>query len=95
MSLGTRSVQPPKGRAFTSRRVVIVLLGLSLLALAVTGSPIYSRLSYVWALLLVGGWIWSLLALRGVQVIREATTHRAQVGQILEERFAIQNGFVE
>ena len=91
MSLGTRSVQPPKGRAFTSRRVVIVLLGLSLLALAVTGSPIYSRLSYVWALLLVGGWIWSLLALRGVQVIREATTHRAQVGQILEERFAIQN----
>jgi uncharacterized protein (DUF58 family) len=71
--------------------VVIVLLGLSLLALAVTGSPIYSRLSYVWALLLVGGWIWSLLTLRGVQVIREATTHRAQVGQVLVERFAIQN----
>jgi uncharacterized protein (DUF58 family) len=91
VSLGTRSIHPSKGRAFTSRRVVILLLGLSLLALAVTGSPIYSRLSYVWVLLLVGGWIWSLLALRGVQVIREATKHRAQMGEILVERFVIQN----
>jgi hypothetical protein len=31
-----------------SRRVVLVLLGLSLLALAATGLPIYSRLSYLW-----------------------------------------------
>jgi uncharacterized protein (DUF58 family) len=91
VSLGKRAIQPSKGWAFTSRRVVIVLLGLSLLALVVTGSPIYSRLSYVWALLLAGGWVWSLLALRGVEVIREATKHRAQVGEILVERFAIQN----
>jgi uncharacterized protein (DUF58 family) len=74
----------------SSRRAVLALLGLSLLALAVTGLPIYSRLSYTWGLLLVGSWIWSLLALRGVQVRRETHTHRAQVGQTLEERFVVQ-----
>jgi uncharacterized protein (DUF58 family) len=74
-----------------SRYVVLGLLGLSLLALAVTGSPVYSRLSYLWALLLVGSWIWSVLALREIQLERGATTHRAQVGEVLEERFVIQN----
>ena len=61
----------------SSRRAVLGLLGLSLLALAVTGLPIYSRLSYIWGLLLVGSWIWSILALHGVQVRRETHTHRA------------------
>jgi uncharacterized protein (DUF58 family) len=75
----------------TSRRVVLGLLCLSLLGLAVTGSPIYSRLSYLWGLLLVGSWIWSGLALRGILLEREATTHRAQVGETLEERFVVQN----
>jgi uncharacterized protein (DUF58 family) len=78
-------------RKISSRSVVLGLLGLSLLALAVTGLPIYSRLSYLWGLLLVGSWIWSVLALRGIQVQRETRTQRAQVGQILEERFMIQN----
>jgi uncharacterized protein (DUF58 family) len=75
----------------SSRRAVLALLGLSLLALAVTGLPIYSRLSYLWGLLLVGGWIWSIVTLRGVQVQRETRTQRAQVGQILEERFVVHN----
>ena len=74
----------------SKRRAELGLLGLSLLALAVTGLPIYSRLSYIWGLLLVGSWIWSILALHGVQVRRETHTHRAQVGQILEERFVVQ-----
>jgi len=75
-----------------SPRVVLGLLGLSLLALAVTGSSIYARLSYLWGFLLVGSWVWAALALRGVQVRRKARTLRAQVGQIFEERFEIQNG---
>jgi uncharacterized protein (DUF58 family) len=78
-------------RMVPSRRAVLVLLGLSLLALAVTGSPIYSRLSYLWGLLLIGSWIWSVLALRGVQVQRAPPPQRAQVGQVLEDRFVIQN----
>jgi uncharacterized protein (DUF58 family) len=75
----------------TTRRVVLVLLGLSLLALTVTGSPIYSRLSYLWGFLLVGSWVWSTLALRGIQVQRAPPPQRAQVGQVLEDRFVIRN----
>ncbi len=74
-----------------SLRVVLGLLGLSLLALAVTGSPIYSRLSYLWGFLLVGNWAWAALALRGVHVQRETRTWRAQVGQVFQERFEVQN----
>jgi len=74
-----------------SLRVVLGLLGLSLLALAVTGSPTYSRLVYLWGFLLAGSWLWSTLALRGVEVRREARTRRAQVGDVFQERFEIQN----
>lgn len=74
-----------------SLRTVLVLLGLSLLALAVTNAPIYSRLSYLWGFLLVGNWAWAALALRGVQLQRKTLTRRAQVGQLFEERFEIFN----
>ncbi|MFO7742121.1 MAG: DUF58 domain-containing protein [Anaerolineae bacterium] len=75
----------------TSLRVVLVLLGLSLLALVLTGLPIYARLSYLWALLLVLSWVWSKLSLRGVTVERQARSRRAHVGQIFEERFRVEN----
>lgn len=74
-----------------SLRVVLGLLGLSLIALVVTGSPIYSRLSYLWGFLLVGSWAWAALALRGVHAQRETRTRRAQVGQVFQERFEVQN----
>jgi uncharacterized protein (DUF58 family) len=74
-----------------SRRVVLILLGLSLLALAVTGAPIYSRLSYLWGFLLAGSWVWSALALRNLDVQRNPPPQRAQVGQVLEDRFVVQN----
>ncbi|HET90682.1 MAG TPA: DUF58 domain-containing protein [Chloroflexi bacterium] len=74
-----------------SRHVVLVLLGLSLLALAVTGFPIYARLSYLWALLVVSSWIWSKLSLRGMQVSRQARLRRAQMGEIFQEQFEVKN----
>ncbi|HUX75257.1 MAG TPA: DUF58 domain-containing protein [Anaerolineae bacterium] len=74
-----------------SPHVVLALLGLSLLALAVTGLPIYARLSYLWGFLLVGSWLWAALALRKVEVRRTARTLRAQVGHIFQERFEVQN----
>lgn len=80
-----------KKRTTTSLRIVVVLLILSLLALMVTGSPIYSRLSYLWGFLLMGSWLWATLALQGIQVQREARIRRAQVGQIFQERFKVQN----
>ncbi|MCP4535559.1 MAG: DUF58 domain-containing protein [Chloroflexi bacterium] len=78
-------------RMVSSRYVVLVLLALSLMALAITGSSLYSRLSYLWGFLLVGSWIWSMLSLRGLDVKRDPPPPRAQVGQVLEDRFVIQN----
>lgn len=72
-------------------RVVLVLLVLSLLAGAVTGSQLYYRLSYVWILLLVISGLMSVLALRRIGFKRTARSLRSQVGQIFEERFEIQN----
>jgi uncharacterized protein (DUF58 family) len=74
-----------------SPRVVLVLFGLSLVALTATDLPVYTRLAYLWGFLLVGNWVWSALSLRGVRFQRGARTQRAQVGQIFEERFEIQN----
>ncbi|MBE9508219.1 MAG: DUF58 domain-containing protein [Chloroflexi bacterium] len=74
-----------------SLRVVLGLLGLSVLALIVTGAPIYSRLSYLWGLLLAGSWAWSRLALRGVELQRMTRARRAQVGQVFQEQFEIHN----
>jgi uncharacterized protein (DUF58 family) len=75
----------------TSLRVVLGLLGFSLFGLAVTGQSVYTRLSYLWFLLLVGNWAFSKVALRGVTFRRVPYLRRAQVGQIFEERFDIQN----
>lgn len=74
-----------------SLRVVLILLGLSLLALAVTGSSIYARFSYLWGLLLAISWVWSRLALRRVEFQRKTRTLRAQVGQLVEQQFEIHN----
>jgi uncharacterized protein (DUF58 family) len=75
----------------TGQKVVLVLLALSLLAGLATGGKLYYRLSIFWALLLFGSWLWSLFSLSGLQFKRSARTVRAQVGQIFEERFEVQN----
>jgi uncharacterized protein (DUF58 family) len=77
----------------TSLRVVLGLLGVSLLALATTGSAVYSRLSYLWVFLLVGSWLWSRLSLQGLTFRREGRTRRAQMGYIFEERFEVRNQY--
>ena len=74
-----------------AQRVVLLLLGLSLLAGLATGTAIYYRLTYFWALLFFGSWLWSFFSLRGLRFKREARTLRAQVGQVFEERFEIVN----
>ncbi len=74
-----------------SLRIVLILLAISLLALAVTGSPLYSRLCYLWGGLLLVSWVWSRLSLGGVQIERTARTRRSEVGHIFEERFHVQN----
>ncbi|HEX7974329.1 MAG TPA: hypothetical protein VF498_07965, partial [Anaerolineales bacterium] len=71
--------------------IVLFLLLVSLAAGVMTGQPLYYRLSYLWGLLLIGSWLMSTIALRGVKVRRVSRTLRSQVGQVFEERFEIQN----
>lgn len=73
------------------QRMVLLLLGLSLVAGLATGAVIYYRLSYFWAFLFFGGLVWSKFALKGLHLHRSARTLRAQVGQIFEERFEVIN----
>ena len=75
----------------TGQKVVLALLAFSLLAGLATGGKLYYRLSVFWALLFFGSWLWSTFSLRSLQFKRSARTIRAQVGQIFEERFEIQN----
>jgi uncharacterized protein (DUF58 family) len=74
-----------------ARRIVIVLLVLSLLAGAITGSTLFFRLSYLWGLLLLASWIMSLVALRGIRVERKVRAFRSQVGMVYEERYEVSN----
>lgn len=73
------------------QRLILIILVLSVFAGIVSGSQLYYRLSYLLALLLLSSWFWSRLALRGLRFRRRARTMRAQVGQIFEERFEIDN----
>jgi len=75
----------------SAQRVVLILLALSLIAGAMTGSQLYYRLSYLWGVLLLGSWAMATIALRGMEVRRTARTLRSQVGQVFEERFEIHN----
>src|SRR4030043_964138 len=75
----------------TGQRVVFGLLALSIIAGLATGGKLYYRLSIFWALLFFGSWFWSVLSLRGLKFVRSARSLRAQVGQIFEERFEVQN----
>jgi uncharacterized protein (DUF58 family) len=75
----------------TGQKVVLTLLAFSILAGLATGGKLYYRLSVFWAILLFGSWFWSYFSLRNLQFKRSARTLRAQVGQIFEERFEVQN----
>jgi uncharacterized protein (DUF58 family) len=75
----------------SGQKIVLALLTLSLLAGLATGGRLYYRLSILWMLLFFGSWLWSLFSLRGLYFKRSARTLRAQVGQLFEERFEVQN----
>lgn len=75
----------------TGARIVLVLLLLCVFAGAITGSQIYYRLSYIWGFLFFGSWLWSKFMLLGVNLVRTPRATRAQVGQIFEERFELNN----
>lgn len=72
-------------------RVVLILFALSMFGGIVTGSQFYYRIGYFWALLFLGSWLWSVVVLREIHLHRKQRALRAQVGQIFEERFEVDN----
>ena len=82
------------GRSFW---VVLILLAVCLtlanlpLALDPVYQSLYYHISYLWGLLIIVCWVWSLLALRWLSIDRQARTLRQQVGEIFEERFTVRN----
>lgn len=72
-------------------RIVLVLFALTLLSALITGREAFFNLTYMWVGLIGISFIWSHLALRGVEVARFPRTNRAQVGQLFVERFRLAN----
>ena len=75
----------------SSLRVALVLLAISAFGLAVSGQAIYTRLGYLWLFLILGNYLLSRVALRGLELDRQARSLKAQVGQIFEESFELKN----
>jgi uncharacterized protein (DUF58 family) len=74
-----------------SLKVVLVLLALSLFALAVSGQVIYARLTYLWILLIVSSFLLARGGLDQVEFKRRSRVERFEVGQVFEETFEIHN----
>jgi len=72
-------------------RIILVLLLISIFAGAITGNPLYKRLSYLWVFLIISSGLMSFFSLRGLRVIRRTRALRSQVGQVFEERFEVVN----
>lgn len=70
----------------------VVLLLIAVLALAQANDwPFLDQIAVALVALLAVAWVWSRLSLRGVGLVRETATDRAQVGQPLTERLRVSN----
>ncbi len=70
---------------------ILALSALSFLAAQGTGIRLFFHLFYLLLALLALSYLWAWLNLRGLQVQREAFTHRSQVGEQARERVTIRN----
>jgi uncharacterized protein (DUF58 family) len=68
--------------------LAVMILG-SLAGWILTGLMIYARLAYLGILLLVGGAIWTILSINGIQLNRYTRTLRASMGEVFEEHYEI------
>lgn len=72
-------------------KVVLALFSLSLFSGIITGWHTYFSLAYVWGSLLLISFLWSRVALNGLEYSRKPRTLRAQVGKIYEETIKLTN----
>ena len=70
------------------------VLGAGLIGIVVaqgTGQPVFARLGYVLLLVVVGGLLWALYGVLGVQVERRVLTPRVHIGETIRERISVSN----
>ncbi len=73
------------------QKIVTGLFLFCLLGGVISGAPFYYRLAYFWGGVWLFAWLYSFIALRGIELRRTARYRRAQVGQIFEERIEVYN----
>lgn len=69
----------------------LILLAVGVIGMAITGSALYVRLTYLSAALLIVAFIWARFSLSGVRLRRNARSLRASVGDMFEETFELKN----
>lgn len=69
---------------------IILLLG-GLIGVLVDAGEVFARFMYLGILVILGSWVWTQFALRGVSVKRRTRSLRASVGDTFEEHFELSN----
>ncbi|MCQ3936881.1 MAG: hypothetical protein DPW18_07520 [Chloroflexi bacterium] len=73
------------------RILVALMLVVGLVGVFVNGAPLYSRFLFLGLLLLVTAWAWTRWAALGLHLERSSRELRANVGDVFEENYKIQN----
>lgn len=74
-----------------SRILVLFLFLLGLAGALTTNAPVYLRLLYLSVFTLAGSWLWVRISLSGVELKRRSRSLRANVGDIYDEFFEVEN----
>lgn len=73
------------------RNGIYLIISLSLLAGAATGRPFFFHVAYAFIGLLILSFLWAWTGANWLRLRRQTRARRAQVGQMLEERFTVRN----
>ncbi len=71
--------------------IVLLLLALVLAGAMATGRRLFYNLTYLLTALIAVSYLWSRANIGHLQIIRQTSSQRSQVGQVAEERFLVRN----
>ena len=75
----------------SGRILLALLLLIGSVGAVFIGTAIYSRFLFLGVFLAILSWVWTRWAARGLQVSRSSRVLRANVGDIVEEKFEVMN----
>ena len=78
-------------RSIGTRWIFMGLMTILFMGWATTGVMIYLRLFLLITFVLIGSYLWNIVALKGIRISRKSRSYRTSVGKIFDERFDIQN----